>query len=248
MKLSVIIPCKNEAKILPRLLSSLAGQTTLPDEVIVVDSHSTDNTVAVAKNFSTKLPLQIVTAKEKGISPARNEGVAKASGDLFLFPDADVTLPPTFIETFLREQKRRKLVAGGFTQRMPSKNKGIELGAHFMNAYIRLMQHTPWPIAFSCLFATRDVFEKNNGFDKAIYIMEDYDFMNRAKKHSAPIGIISKQHFIASDRRYVGDNPPPIWQGIYAELYRYTHGMRITKPLFRYEMGGEPKKEPTKDA
>lgn len=241
MKLSVIIPCKNEEETLPRLLSSLLNQTVQPDEIIVVDSHSTDETVRIAKEFSNKLNLKIVTAKQKGISPARNEGAAVANGDLFLFPDADVTLPPTFIATFLRERERRGLTAGGFTQRMPSKKKGIEVGARFMNGYIRLMQHTPWPIAFSCLFSTREVFEKNNGFDKDIYIMEDYDFMNRAKKHSAQVGVITEQPFIASDRRYVGDNPPSIWQGVYAEMYRYTHGMRITKPLFDYEMGGKKK-------
>jgi hypothetical protein len=101
----------------------------------------------------------------------------------------------------------RKLQAGGFSQRMPSKSLGIRLGARAMNGYARLMQHTPWPIAFSVIFCDRTVFDQINGFDPEIFIMEDYDFVYRSKKAGFKIGIITVP-FYSSDRRFVGPDRP----------------------------------------
>lgn len=240
MKLSVIIPCKNEAGVVDALLKSLETQTRPADEIVIVDSHSTDGTAKHVQKIGKNLPLKIVRAVKKGVAEARNIGGAESSGDTLLFLDADCTLDSDFLERFLHEKARRKLATGGFTQRMPSKNKGIEVGARFMNGYARTMQHTPWPIAYSCLFADRAAFTELNGFDPEIFIMEDYDFIYRAKKAGFRIGILSVP-FISSDRRFIGSDRPPMWRGAYAELYRYTHGMRITKPLFDYQMGGKKK-------
>lgn len=240
MKLSVIIPCKNEVGVVDSLLKCLRSQTHPADEIVIVDSHSTDGTAAYVKKIGKKLPIKVVKAVKKGVAEARNIGGKKSSGTVLLFLDADSQLDKDFIEKFLYERDRRFLGAGGFTQRMPSKQKSIERGAHLMNAYARVMQHTPWPIAYSCLFADRSTFNELSGFDPEIFIMEDYDFIYRAKKAGFRTGIISVP-FIASDRRFTGADRPPIWRGVYAELYRYTHGMRITKPLFEYRMGGKKK-------
>jgi len=240
MKLSVIIPCKNEVGVVDALLTSLEVQTRTIDELIVVDSHSTDGTAKHVRKLGKQLPLKIVKAIKKGVAEARNIGGRESTGDVLLFLDADARLENDFIERFLYEYTKRKLAVGGFTQRMPSSRKGIEVGAHFMNGYARLMQHTPWPIAFSCLFADRSAFDELSGFDPELFIMEDYDFVYRAKKAGFRTGIIQVP-YIASDRRYSSPDQPPIWRGIYAELYRYTHGMRITKPLFDYQMGGKKK-------
>lgn len=240
MKLSIIIPCKNEVGVVDALLRSLETQTHPADEVVVVDSHSTDGTAVHAKKIGKQLPLKIVKAVKRGVAEARNIGGRESSGSVLLFLDADTQLEDDFIERFIRERNKRMLAVGGFTQRMPSHNKGIEVGARIMNGYARLMQHTPWPIAYSCLFADRSAFDELNGFDPKLFIMEDYDFIYRAKRFGFRTGIVTVP-YIASDRRYVGPDRPSIWRGVYAELYRYTHGMRITKPLFDYQMGGKKK-------
>ena len=109
-----------------------------------------------------------------------------------------------------------------------------------MNAYARLMQHTPWPIGFGCLYATREVFDAVNGFVTSLYIMEDYDLMLKAKRAKYRTGII-KITYSTSDRRYQNDSLQ-VYKGIYGELYRYTHGLRVTKRIYEYEMGGKQKK------
>jgi glycosyltransferase involved in cell wall biosynthesis len=242
MKLSVIIPCKNEEGTVERLLESLVRQTQSIDEVIIVDSDSTDGTVASVKSFADRLPIKLVAAG-KGVAVARNEGASVASGDLLLFIDADAQLPPNFISQLTSQVEKRGLEVGGFSQRMQAKGGALRTGARVMNGYVRLMSVTPWPIFFSCFFMTKKRHDEIGGFDSEIWIMEDYDYAYRARKKGAKFGLIKNTYFLASARRFEEGEGHSIMRAIYAELYRYTHGMRLTKPLFTYEMGGDDTKK-----
>ena len=239
MQISVLIPGKNEAGTVDKLLKSLTKQTRQANQVVFINSHSTDDTLAHVEAFSDRLPLTIVTAKKRGVANARNEGSQKATGDMLLFVDADIILPPQFLADFEQQVTARNLEIGGCTQRMPSKKLSIRIGARVMNGYLRLMQHTPWPISFSCTFATKKAFESLSGFDSTLYIMEDYDLALRGHRAGYNVGIVTSP-FIASDRRFI-ENPSQGWRGVYGELYRYTHGLRVTKPIYEYEMGGKSK-------
>lgn len=243
MKLSVIVPCKNEAGVVERLLDSLAAQITPPDEVVVVDSHSTDSTVAVVKTYAQKLPLRLVAAQKKGAAWARNEGAAAATSDALLFVDADVQLPPNFLQTLHQQVTKRRLEVAVFPQHMREGKVGLRVGARLMNGYVRTMSLTPWPIAFTCFFATKKIHDTIEGFDPAIWIMEDYDYVYRAKRTGATFGFVRQTFFYTSPRRFENQATSSIFKAIYAEIYRYTHGMRITKPLFTYDMGGGRKKK-----
>ncbi|HEU5121282.1 MAG TPA: glycosyltransferase [Candidatus Saccharimonadales bacterium] len=238
MKLSVIIPCKNEAGTVEHLLDSLILQTHPADEIIIVDSFSTDTTVAVAKDYQQKLPLKIIASTKRGVTPARNLGADTATGELLLFIDADVKLPPNFIASLQLAVNKRHLEVGGFSQRMEARSFGLRFGSHLMNGYVRTMALTPWPIFFSCFFITKAFHTRIGGFDPELWIMEDYDYAYRARKTGATFGIIRGTYFIASSRRFEEGEGHSILRAIYAEIYRYTHGMRITKPLYRYNMGG----------
>ena len=243
MKLSVIIPCKNEAGTVEHLLESLTRQTHAPDEVIVVDSHSTDSTVEAARSFHTKLPLKIITAEQVGVTHARNEGAAAASGDVLLFIDADVKLPKNLIEKVHRAVGRRHLDVGGFGQHMEASSLGLRIGSRFMNGYVRTMSFTPWPIFFSCFFIRKKVHQQIGGFDPNLWIMEDYDYAYRARQAGAKFGLVRGTYFIASPRRFETGEGHSILKAAYAEIYRYTHGMRITKPLYHYDMSREGQKK-----
>ena len=101
--LSIIIPTKNEEHYLPLLLNSIKRQKySGPMELIVADAGSTDKTVAIAKKFGAK----VVKGGHPGVG--RNAGAKVAKGELFLFLDADVVLPPGFLKRNLAEFKRRE--------------------------------------------------------------------------------------------------------------------------------------------
>jgi len=82
--ISVVVCAKNEEKYIEGCLRNLAKQTTRP-EIIVVDGHSTDKTVSIAKKYADKT----VEDHEKGISDARNIGWKVAKGDIVAYCDAD---------------------------------------------------------------------------------------------------------------------------------------------------------------
>ena len=82
--LSIIIPTYNEEKYLGRLLRLIRNQFYQPKEIIVTDNRSTDKTVSIAKKFGCRVI--------NGGTPAqgRTAGGKAATGDIFLFLDADV--------------------------------------------------------------------------------------------------------------------------------------------------------------
>lgn len=238
MRISIIIPCKNEAGIVESLLDSLVRQTRQADEIIVVDSHCTDDTVARVKEYNKKLPLRVTAAVQKGPAHARNHGASKATGDMLVFADADLTFPKHFLQNFEKQINEKHFQAGSFTQIMQSDKLSIRAGSRLMNGYMYLMQHTPWPIGFSCMYITRTAFNAVHGFDTNLYLMEDYDLMLKAKRAGCAVNIIKIAYF-ASDRRYQNSSLRQALKGIYGELYRYTHGLRVTKPIYEYKMGGQ---------
>jgi len=89
LKISVIIITFNRAHMLKDTLSSLVQQVRLPDEVVVVDNNSTDDTKEVALGFSPELNIRYVFEGTQGVAVARNTSIKNASGDILAFIDDD---------------------------------------------------------------------------------------------------------------------------------------------------------------
>lgn len=105
---SVIVPARNEEATLGRLLSSLAGQTPAPHEVIVVDDHSTDATQAVARAAgATVLAAPALPDGWTGKPWACWQGAQRASGELLLFLDADTWLEDAGLARLIATYERR---------------------------------------------------------------------------------------------------------------------------------------------
>ncbi len=95
LKVSVIIPARNEQARLPPLLASLQAQDYPNCEVIVVDDNSTDGTSALARAAgATTLTLTEVPEGWLGKPHACWIGAQQASGELLIFLDADTALEP----------------------------------------------------------------------------------------------------------------------------------------------------------
>jgi glycosyltransferase involved in cell wall biosynthesis len=90
MKISVIVCAHNEARYLPACLHSLLAQTRRPDEILVVNNASTDETRAVALEIPH---VRVVDEPRKGLVVARETGRLAATGDVLVYLDADCRAP-----------------------------------------------------------------------------------------------------------------------------------------------------------
>jgi len=107
-EISVIIPCKNRGDVLEKTLTALENQDCPADlyEVIVVDDQSTDSTAEIVKQYSAhgKIKLEYVRGSGKSAGDARNRGIARSSGDILLFMDADTIPEPDVVEKHMLMQ------------------------------------------------------------------------------------------------------------------------------------------------
>ncbi len=115
MRVSVVTTVLNEAESLPRLLDSLAAQTSPPDEVLICDGGSTDGTPALLE-AERRLPLRVVRLPGANISQGRNAVIRLATGDIIAVTDAGVRLSPQWLEEITApfEDTNVQTVAGFF--------------------------------------------------------------------------------------------------------------------------------------
>lgn len=100
---SIIIPVYNVAPYLCECLDSVLGQTVDDWECICVDDGATDGSGDILDSYSAKDGrFKVVHKCNEGVSVARNIGIEKASGDYFLFVDADDVITPWALGMFAK--------------------------------------------------------------------------------------------------------------------------------------------------
>jgi glycosyltransferase involved in cell wall biosynthesis len=99
LTMTVIVCAHNEAEFLPSCLHSLLAQTRPPDEILVIDNASTDQTRAVAQQVPH---VRVVDEPRKGLVVARETGRRAARGDLLVYLDADCRAPLAWLERIER--------------------------------------------------------------------------------------------------------------------------------------------------
>jgi glycosyltransferase involved in cell wall biosynthesis len=95
LRISVIVCAHNEEYYLPACLHSLLAQTRRPDDILVVNNASTDETRAVALQVPH---VRVVDEPRKGLVIARETGRLASTGDVLVYLDADCRAPLTWLE------------------------------------------------------------------------------------------------------------------------------------------------------
>ncbi|MFC5528809.1 glycosyltransferase [Cohnella yongneupensis] len=169
LKLSVIIPARNEEINLPHLLESLLQQTLHPFEIIVVDDCSEDRTRQIAENYGVTViagtsPPPGWTGKNWAVW----NGYTRSAGDHLVFLDADIRLAPTALASLMKAMERKSgvisVVPYHHTVRLYEKLAMITniLGVFaFTSPFERT--NASKGLYGACIVASRDDYERVNG-------------------------------------------------------------------------------------
>ncbi len=130
MKVSIISTVRNEGDSLQSLLDSLVGQTRLPDEVVICDGGSTDNTLSLLETYQRLLPLRIISAPNSNISQGRNQAISIAAGPIIASVDGGVVLAPCWLEELVRPiEEAGAIVVSGWFEPDPKTPFEVVMGA-----------------------------------------------------------------------------------------------------------------------
>src|SRR5262252_5552273 len=109
--LTIVIPAKNEAKLIPNLLNSLMNQDyskMSSTRVLVADAQSTDATPDIVRSFRDRLRTEVIAGGRPSVG--RNKGAARAETPYVLFMDADIEpASPSLIRRSLELAQRKHL-------------------------------------------------------------------------------------------------------------------------------------------
>ncbi|WP_040550966.1 glycosyltransferase [Pedosphaera parvula] len=204
MKISIIIPAFNEAKVIEACVQSafaaLRANATagLMSEVIVVDNNSKDATAELARRAGAEVVFEAINS----FSGARNKGASVASGEWLIFLDADTLLPAETLADALKEMEGGIAVGGTSTIDYGEVKWSIWLFAKASNLVIRTLKLTPGIFVFCRAQAFREI----GGFDEKFLAGEDADFSARlgrwGRQHGLKIRILHENPVKTSDRKF----------------------------------------------
>ena len=100
LTLSIVIPVFNEENYIADCLNSIAAQSELPDEVIIVDNNSSDRSIEIAKKYSF---VRVIREKRQHQSFGQKTGFDAASGEIIGRIDADSILPKDWTHQIKRQ-------------------------------------------------------------------------------------------------------------------------------------------------
>ena len=190
-KLTIVVPAKNEARLLPNLLESLCNQDYpfLPAvKVFVADAGSTDGTPGLALSFRSRLDVEVIPGGLPSVG--RNSGARRSSTPYVLFLDADMELKdPTLLRRAMDLIERRKLhcvTTNIWCSNGTLRDHVLYLGnniAQYGSVMVR-----PFSTGMFMLFE-RSVFQKLGGFHEQALYAEDY--LLSKKVSNRRFGIVS---------------------------------------------------------
>jgi len=194
----VIIPTHNRADVLGRAIASVLEQTWTDLELFVVDDGSTDDTASVLAEFDDPR-LTGMHQENKGVSAARNLGIAASSGRLIALLDSDDYWLPDKLEKqvrFLAEsglaicQTDEIWIRNG--TRVNPRVKHIKPAGWFFERSLELCLISP-----SCVMFSRDLWDELGPFDERLPACEDYSLWLRVGVRHA-VGLVPESLTVKS--------------------------------------------------
>ncbi len=181
LRVSVIIPTHNRAKVLPRAVDSALKQDYENIEIIVVDDASTDETPQKIEDYEKDIEY-IRFEQNRGANAARNAGIRYSTGDIISFLDSDDEYPSDNISKKVDALKSAPDSCGGvFTPHKTYKNGQIWRTGMYSGSTVDIdvLKHSNVVGGFSCVAVRRSVFNDVGFLDESLPSSQDYDFYLR---------------------------------------------------------------------
>lgn len=175
---SVIVPTRNEAHRLPKLLYSIKNQCYQNIEIIVADYMSTDGTPQIGKSFGAK----VLDVDRPGVGYATYLATNECKGEIIIRTDADTIFPRDIVHLVVKTlQSKGKLLAnvghvyydGGFIENVL---------AFYYDKYLR----RPWNTTGHFIAFKREIIEKGVNFNPKLRYDDDWDFGYRVYQTFGP--------------------------------------------------------------
>lgn len=190
LQASVIVPVRNGAHFLRKLIPMLERQTIARGEfeVIIADDGSTDDPL---KGFQLDEWLRVSRGEPQTEFAARNRGASIARGRAFAFIDVDCQPEPDWLECGLRALESADVVAGAVRFLVPAQQTVWTLID--IDTTKNQERHVHQGFAETAnLFVSRQMFEQIGGFDPAFPFHGDFDFAQRAVRAGGRLAYAEK--------------------------------------------------------
>jgi glycosyltransferase involved in cell wall biosynthesis len=202
-RVTVILPCRNEARYIAACLDSIIGGAYATDklEVLVVDGNSTDGTRKIVKDFAAQHPQVRLLDNPKRIVPTGlNIGIRAATGDIIARMDAHVVYPPEYLPRLVQALAEGDADnVGGCMITLPADGTAraqaiaIALSHPFGvgNSHFRIGARAPRfvdTVPFGCF--RREIFTRIGMFDEELVRNQDDEFNSRILSRGGRIRLL----------------------------------------------------------
>jgi glycosyltransferase involved in cell wall biosynthesis len=186
LQVSVICTVKNEEKSISNLLNSLLTQSKFPDEIIIVDGHSKDNTVKIINSYISKgHPIKLIIPEIiPNISEGRNIAIKNAKYDYIASTDAGCVLTEDWLLNLLNPFKDSTVdVVGGFYETYTKTNFDEMIKSFTYPSLDKILKNPEKFLPSSrCIAFKRRCWELVGGYPENLYTGEDTLFDLKLKK------------------------------------------------------------------
>lgn len=181
-KFSIIIPCYNSSSTICETLESIEKQCVSEVEVVCVDDGSIDNTYILISEFARKSKLKIVLVNQtnKGVSAARNTGMANSTGDVLFFLDADDKYSSVFIKEVVMSIDKVDVVYGYYSHYEKNLAENITQENVAIIEIMRDFMYNKWRCHTSAFAYKKRIIKENNlYFTDGCKYGEDWEFTTK---------------------------------------------------------------------
>jgi len=212
---TVVIPTKNSAKTLEKCLQSLVNQEYKDFEIIVVDGHSKDNTVEIAKKYTHSVFYENYGTRAAGC----NIGIRQAHGEIVAFTDDDCEVPKDWLREIASKFEDDTLDVLGGSTITPNESSKMEKAFGVIQNHIKPLTYSRG--AYEKVAGCNSAYRKKalvevGGFNDTLPYVEEQELQFRLKQTGKKIEYI--------DHLFVLHNPRTTIRQFWKQHFNYGLG------------------------